>query len=148
LIELAMVRRMVRRASFLGPPVIAALWILGGSRVGVSAAIGLAMTLLNLWLAGRIIGGIAERKPHLLFVAGMAAFVLGLIVLTAIAAVLQALEVVDFVVTGLVLIISHLGLVLWEAAGAYDQIDTPAARRPDENGEDDEDEGLMGWNWT
>ena len=114
-----MVSRIVKRGLLVAPVVIAALWLFGGTRYAISGAIGLGMTLLNLWLSARIIGGVAETNPKLLLAAGMVAFTLGLAVLTAIAFALQALDIVTFEVTGITLIISHLVLVLWEAARAY-----------------------------
>ena len=114
-----MVSRIVKRGLLVAPVLIAALWIFGGPRWALSGGIGLAMTLLNLWLSARIIGGVAERNPRLLLAAGMIAFTLGLAVLTALAFGLQALDLVTFEVTGFTLIGSHLVLVLWEAARAY-----------------------------
>jgi hypothetical protein len=122
-IELRMVRRMIVRALWLGPIVVTALWIFGSPRWALSGAIGLAMTLGNLWLAALILGGVAERSPQLLLVAAMATFVLGLLLLTAIALALRAADIVYFPVTGLVLVGSHLVLVLWEAAGAYGHVE-------------------------
>ena len=114
-----MVGRMVKRGLLAAPVVIAVLWLVGGSGWALSAAIGLAMTIGNLWLAARIIGGIAEKNPKLLLAAAMMAFTLGLAVLTAIAFALQSIDLVTFEVTGITLIASHLVLVLWEAARAY-----------------------------
>jgi hypothetical protein len=114
-----MVGRMVKRALLAAPFVIAALWFFGGPGYAISGAIGLGMTVLNLWLSARIIGGVAEKNPKLLLAAGMVAFTLGLAVLTAIAFGLQQLDIVTFEVTGITLIVSHLVLVLWEAARAY-----------------------------
>ena len=114
-----MVARMVKRGLLAAPVLIAALWALGGPGWAISGAIGLAMTVGNLWLSARIIGGVAETNPKLLLPAGMIAFMLGLGVLTAIAFALQAVELVTFKVTGLTLIASHFVLVLWEAARAY-----------------------------
>jgi hypothetical protein len=122
-IELEMVRRMAFRGLLISPVVIAVLAAFGGVRYGVSAAAGLAMTLLNLWLSARIIGGVAERNPELLLPAGLATFTLGLLLLTGIALGLRAADLVYFPVTGIVLVGSHLLLVLWEAAGAYDHTD-------------------------
>jgi hypothetical protein len=127
LIEVQMVRRMIVRGLWLAPVLVIALWLVDGPRWALSGAIGLAMTLANLWLAARIIGGVAERSPQLLFPAGIATFALGLLLLTAVALGLRAADVVYFPVTGLVLIGSHLLLVLWEAAGAYRHIDTKSA---------------------
>jgi len=118
-IELQMVYRMIKKGVLIAPAVILPFFIWGGVDEGVSALIGIAMALLNLLLAARIIGGVAENKPGMLLPAAMFAFMLGLAVLTAIAFGLEALDFVTFKITGLVLIGTHLGLVLWEAAGAY-----------------------------
>ena len=122
-----MVRRMALRAVLIAPFVIAAVAAFGGTRYGLSAAVGIAMTLLNLWLSAWIIGGVAEKNPDLLLPAGLATFTLGLLLLTGIALGLRAADVVYFPVTGIVLVGSHLLLVLWEAAGAYGHIDRAGA---------------------
>ena len=119
MIELQMVHRMVKRGALIGPLVVAVLWIWKGSDMGISVAVGIAMALLNLWLAGRVIGGVAENKPQLLLAGAMVAFTLGLAVLTGIALALEASGVVTFKITGVALVVTHLGLVLWEAARAY-----------------------------
>jgi len=119
MIELGMVRRMVRTGLFLSPVLLTSLWAWGGGRAALSGLVGLAMALANLWLAARVIGGVAETNPGLLVGAALAAFALGLGVLTAAALGLQALGVVSFPVAGFTLIGAHLGLVLWEAGRAF-----------------------------
>jgi hypothetical protein len=121
-----MVRRMALRGMLAAPFVVIAVAAFGGTRYGLSAAIGIAMTLLNLWLSGWIIGGVAEKSPELLLPAGLATFTLGLLLLTGIALGLRAANLVYFPVTGIVLVGSHLLLVLWEAAGAYEHADGEA----------------------
>jgi hypothetical protein len=111
-----MVRRMVVKGLMLAPVLVAVLWLWNGADWAFSGAVGLAMTLLNLWVAGKIIGTVAERNPKLLIAAAMVAFTLGLAVLTLIAVALKAADVVYFPVTGITLVVCHLGLVLWEAA--------------------------------
>lgn len=122
MIELQMVRRMARRGLSLAPVLVAALWIFGDARWALSGAVGVGMTIGNLWFAARIIGGVAENNPRLLLPAAFTSFVFGLLILTGIALGLRATDVVEFPITGFVLIGSHLGLVLWEAAGAYDKV--------------------------
>ena len=119
-----MVGRMARRALLLTPVLVAVLWLVNGPKWGVSGLAGVAMTLANLWLSAKILGGVAERNPRLLLPAGLAAFMFGLFLLTIIAVVLRELDVVYFPVTGFTLIGCHLGLVLWEAAGAYKHAET------------------------
>lgn len=133
MIEQRMVGRMAKRAVLVGPVLVALLWVLGGLDYALSGAVGIAMTLLNLWLAARIIGSVAERSPHLLLPTALATFALGLMLLTIIAFALQYLDAVVFPVTGLVLIGSHLGLVLWEAAGAHGAAESHGASTKDAN---------------
>lgn len=138
-----MVRRMIRRALLVGPVLIGALAVVGALdsggagafEWGLSAAVGLAMTLGNLWLSAALIGGVAERTPQLLLPVALATFALGLILLTGIAFALQKVEVINFPVTGMVLIASHLGLVLWDAAGAYGPSNTTTNRSSGANAE-------------
>ncbi len=114
-----MVRRMITRSLYVAPALSLILWLWKGADYAFSGAVGLAMTLLNLLLAARIIGGVADKSPKLLFPAAMIALTLGLALLTGIAFALRALDLVYFPVTGLTLVGSHLLLVLWEGAGAY-----------------------------
>jgi hypothetical protein len=93
------------------------------------------MTLGNLWLSAALIGGVTERSPQLLLPVGLGAFALGLILLTGIAWLLQRVDVISFPVTGFVLIASHLGLVLWDAAGAYDSSNATTNQSPSANAE-------------
>jgi hypothetical protein len=114
-----MVHRMTRKGLLVAPVLVAVLWLWGGPDAALSGVVGLAMAVTNLWLAARIIGGVADSNPGLLVAAGLLAFGLGLAALTAVALGLQALEIVTFRVTGFTLIGAHFVLVLWEASGAY-----------------------------
>ncbi|MDQ3660328.1 MAG: hypothetical protein M3454_04560 [Actinomycetota bacterium] len=131
-----MVARMVRRGLWLAPALGAALWLWGGPLYAWSGVAGLAMALLNLWLSARLIGGAADRNPELLMTVGLATFVLGLILVTCIALILNAMDLVFFPVTGVSLAGTHLVLVLWEASGGSrngpDRTSKPRAstRRP------------------
>lgn len=121
---------MAKRALLIAPFVVAALWIGHSPRWGISAAAGIAMTVGNLYLAARVIGGVAENAPRLLMPAAIATLMLGLVVLTGVALALRATDSVYFPVTGLVLITSHLGLVLWEASGAYSKVEKVTTAEP------------------
>ena len=123
MIEQQLVSRMALRALWIMPLVVVGAWLLGGPGYSLSAAVGLAMTLGNLWLAARIIGGVAQSNPALLLGAGFAAFGIGLAVLTGIAFLLQSMSAITFPVTGFTLIGAHLLLVLWVASDAYPKSD-------------------------
>jgi hypothetical protein len=119
LIEMQMVKRMAKKAMFLVPVLVAVLWFFGGWVWALSGAIGVAMTLANLWFSARIIGGVADNNPTLLLIAAMGAFTLGLALLGGIGFALQALEIVEFPVVGFTLIGTHLVLVISEAGHTY-----------------------------
>lgn len=114
-----MVGRMTKRGVVLAAVIALAVWLLAGPFYAASSLVGAALTLGNLWLAARIIGGVAESNPKMLMPVGLATFALGLILLTAISAVLSITDLIYFPATGFTLIGLHLVLVLWEASGAY-----------------------------
>lgn len=128
MIELEMVKRMIRRGLYLALPIVAFLAIVGQLEWALSGAIGIALTLINLWLSGRIIGGMAENRPEMLMPAGMAAFGIGLIMLTVAAVLLKQVDSLEFAVTGVTLVGVHLTLVMWEAADAF--LKLPSKKNP------------------
>jgi hypothetical protein len=93
-IELQMVKRMIVKGLYVAPLLIVALWLWNGSDYALSGAIGVAMTLGNLYLAAKIIGGFAERNPRMLLAAAMVAFTAGLALLAGLAFVLKSTGVV------------------------------------------------------
>ena len=123
MIEAQMVRRMAVRGLFLAPVVVLALGVAGGWLWAASAAVGLAMTIGNLWLSGRLIGAIAESSPHMLLPMGLVTFTVGLLTLTLVSLGLKAAGAIYFPVTGFVLIGTHLVLVLTEDGVAYKKIE-------------------------
>ena len=126
MIELQMVKRMIVRGLYLAPVLVAALWLWNGSEYALSGAVGLGLTLLNLFIAAQLIGYVAENSPRLLLPAAMVAFTLGLAVITGISFVLKSTGTIYFPVTGFTLIGTHLLLVIWEAAAGRDK--QPSAR--------------------
>jgi hypothetical protein len=126
-IEIDMVRRMTRSAAVVLPFLVVGLWLWDGGEAALSGAIGLVMALANLWLAARVIGGVAETNPQLLVGAAMVAFALGLGGLTALALGLQAMGILSFPVTGLTLVGAHLACVLWEGGRNFPM---PSVARP------------------
>ena len=114
-----MVGRMTKRGIVLAALIAVVLFFWQGPAWAGSSLAGAALTLANLWLAARILGGVAERNPQMLMPVGLATFALGLILVTAISALLVRTDLIYFPATGFTLIGLHLALVLWEASGAY-----------------------------
>jgi hypothetical protein len=114
---------MIRRGLLVSPAVVAAALAVGGLRSSLSALLGVTLALVNLWLAGRIIGGVAENRPELLMAAGLASLAVGLVLVVVSALTLRRFDGADFTVTGVVFALGHLVLVTWEAADAFLRID-------------------------
>lgn len=102
----------------LAPFVVLASFLLGDNRTALAATIGLALALLNLFLAGRVLGGIAENAPHLLVPAAMAMLFIGLVLVVVSGVVINRIDNLSFAVTGLVMIGAHTTLVIWETAAS------------------------------
>ena len=112
---------MAKRGLPLAFVIALVLFVWEGPLYAASSLVGSALTIGNLWLAARLIGGVAENNPQLLMPVGLGTFALGLILVTIICAVLSMTDLIFFPATGFTLIGMHLVLVLWEAAGAYAQ---------------------------
>ena len=114
-----MMGHMVRRGLWLTPGVALIAAVVGGLEGFLAAVVGLALTIVNLWFGGRVLGGLAENRPDLL----LAGVVLVLVIaFAATIGALVALKQVDFIAFPLTAIIfagSHLILVTWEAADRF-----------------------------
>ena len=118
-VEFEMMGNMVRRGLWLTPGVALIGAVIGGLEGFVAAIVGLALTIVNLWFGGRVLGGLAENRPDLLL-AGVVLVLL--IAFAATIGALVALKQVDFIAFPLTAIIfagSHLILVTWEAADRF-----------------------------
>jgi hypothetical protein len=119
MIELAIVRHMIVRGALLAPILVVVLLAVEGPEAALSGAIGLGMTLVLLWLSGRIIGGLAENRPDLLMVGAMVAMVVSLAGAGVALVALERVDFVDFRVAALTLVVSYLVLIIWEAADKF-----------------------------
>lgn len=109
---------MVKRGFLLAPFAIAFSFLFQGVDGAAAATVGASLALLNLWVSGRVIGGVAENAMHLLLPAAMLMLVFSLILVSVAGVVMTRTDVLDFTVTGLVFLGMHLTLVVWEAAGS------------------------------
>lgn len=118
-VEFEMMGHMVRRGLWLTPGVALIGAVIGGLEGFLAAIVGMALTIVNLWFGGRVLGGLAENRPDLLL-AGVVLVLL--IAFAATIGALVALKQVDFIAFPLTAIIfagSHLILVTWEAADRF-----------------------------
>lgn len=119
MIELAIVRHMMVRGALLAPILLVVLLAIEGPEAALSGAIGVGLTLLLLWLSGRIIGGLAENRPDLLMIGAIAAMAASLLAAGVALVALERVDFVDFRVAALTLVASYLVLITWEAADRF-----------------------------
>lgn len=124
-----MVLRMLKRGLFLAPLLALALYLAGGFEWAASGLIGLALTMGNLWFAGRVLGGVAENNPQALMGAAFAVLGIGLIGLSAAAIGLKQIDQINFPVTGITLVLSHIVLVTGEAFGSFLKLPSKAENK-------------------
>ncbi|NNE94999.1 MAG: ATP synthase subunit I [Acidimicrobiales bacterium] len=105
---------MAKRSVFLLPLVILFGAALDGTEGALSVAYALAIVVINFVLAAFVIGRAAQISFALVFGAALGgfAFRLGLIFLAILAVAGQ--EWVRIVPMGITLIVTHLGLLVWE----------------------------------
>ena len=128
-----MVRRMVVRGLLLTPVVALVLLALTGVDGALAGAIGLVLTVLNLWLGGRILGGLAENRPDLLLVGAMVALVVAFALTGGALIALEQVDFIDFQVAAITLVASHLVLVTWEAADRLLRLPPAEPKEPNSN---------------
>ncbi len=110
----AVARDMVRRSLYLLPVAIVLGALLGGVEGIASVVYALAIVSINFFLAAWLIGKAAQINFALVFGAALGGFGirLGLIFLAITAVAGQ--EWVRIVPMGITLIVTHLGLLVWE----------------------------------
>jgi hypothetical protein len=112
--EAAISRDMLKRVVWLGPALLVVFGLIWGLDGVLSTAYGLAIVCINFALAGALMTWAARISFAALGAAAFFGFLLRLaLVLTAVVLVLDA-SWVALVPLCLTLVITHLGLLLWE----------------------------------
>ena len=107
-------RDMLKRAAMVGPVLVAVFGLIWGLDGAVSTLYGLAIVLVNFTLAAAMLSYAARISPALLMFAALFGFLIRLtLVFAAVWFVVDA-SWVDLVPLGITIIITHLGLLLWE----------------------------------
>ncbi len=105
---------MVKRSLYLLPVVVLAGALIGGAEGVASVVYALAIVTINFFLAAWLIGKAAQINFALVFGAALGGFGLRLgLIFLAITAV-AGQEWVRIVPMGITLIVTHLGLLVWE----------------------------------
>ena len=105
---------IVRRGLLAGPLLVGIGWGIWGSDGASSVAYALGLVLLNFWLSAAIISFTSKISLALLMVGAMFGFLIRLGIIFVAFWVVKDASWIDVVALGVTIIVSHLGLLIWE----------------------------------
>lgn len=122
-LELTLARSISRRSMFVAPLVVGAFWAARGWTGAWSAALGVAVVVVNFWVSGKALSMAARHSLSFYHAAALFGFFLrmGLITITMIG--VAALVEVDRLALGLTAVASYLALLTLEAVALTNERD-------------------------
>jgi hypothetical protein len=114
LVEREVALDIVRRGLLISPIIILAAGLLRGWNGAASAAVGLAIVLVNFLVAAAIMSRAAKSGPTAIGAAALGGYVLRLAVILIALVLLRHQPWIDLPVLGFVIVGTHLGLLVWE----------------------------------
>jgi hypothetical protein len=106
---------IVRRGLMVAPLIVLVAGLLRGWDGAVSAAIALAIVLVNFLAAASIMSYAAKSGPTAIGAAAAGGYIVRLSVILIALVLLRNVSWIDLPVLGLVLVLTHIGLLTWEA---------------------------------
>ena len=133
-VEREVVTDMIRRAWPVLPALVAVAGLIWGLDGAASAGFAIGLVLLNFLVAATLLAGAARIALALVVVAALGGFVARLVLITVAVLAVKDQPWVEMVPLGLTLIVTHLGLLIWETRHLSLSLAYPTVRgveRPD-----------------
>jgi hypothetical protein len=105
---------MIRRTLPAMPAVIALAGLIWGVDGALSAGFAIGLVMMNFLLSAALLSWSARISLAVMMVVAMGGFIVRLALITAIVLLVKDQAWVELVPLGLTLIITHLGLLIWE----------------------------------
>ena len=105
---------LAKKAAIVTPIVVIGLGIWRGPDAALGAFLALALIVANFFASAAILGWTAKHAPHALAGVAMLSFLGRLVIITIIGAGIKQLDIVDFPVFAITLVVSYLALLFWE----------------------------------
>jgi hypothetical protein len=105
---------LAKKAAIITPIVVIAVGVWRGPDAALGAFLALALVVVNFFASAAILGWTAKHAPHALAGVAMLSFLGRLVIITIIGAGIKQLDIVDFPVFGVTLVVSYLALLFWE----------------------------------
>jgi hypothetical protein len=121
---------LARRGLLVAPVIVLVAGLLRGADGAASAALGLAVLVLNFLAAAVSLEWGARRGGNALFAVALGGFLFRMVSILVVILVAQALfGWVDVVVLGVTLFLTHLGLLFWELRSVSFSLAAPGLQR-------------------
>jgi hypothetical protein len=121
---------LARHGLIVAPAVVLVAGLLRGVDGAASAALGVAVVVVNFFVAALSLEWGARRGGNALFAVALGGFLLRMVSIVVVLFVAEALfGWADVVVLGLTLFITHLGLLFWELRSVSFSLAAPGLRR-------------------
>jgi len=105
---------LAKKAAIVTPIAVIGLGLWRGPDAALGAFLALALIVVNFFASAAILGWTAKHAPHALAGVAMLSFLGRLLIITIIGAGIKQLDIVDFPVFGITLVVSYLALLFWE----------------------------------
>ena len=113
-VELSIAGDLARRALIVAPAAIVGVGLWRGLDAAWAVLAALAIVCANFFLSAALMRWGARRAPELLMGVVLGGFIGRLAVVTVVGLAVKALDVVDWPVFCIALVVAHLGLLAWE----------------------------------
>ena len=113
-VEAQVAADMARRMLPVLPVLVLVAGLIWGPDGAASGAFAVVLVLANLGLSAALLGWAARISLTLLMAAALGGFALRLFLLTAVVYLVKDQSWVDITALGFTLIVTHLGLLIWE----------------------------------
>lgn len=113
-VESLIARDLAKKAVIAAPLFIVGIGAWRGVDAGAAVALAFAVVVVNFLGSAAVLAWTARRTPELLMGVAMMSFLGRLVLITAIGAGIKALDIVDWPVFCITLVVGYLGLLFWE----------------------------------
>jgi hypothetical protein len=127
-VEAQIVADMARRSVPAFPVLLLLAGLFWGVDGALSAAFAVGLAVANLVLSAVLLGRAARISLAALMAAALGGFLLRLVLLTAVVWAVADQPWVELVPLGLTLIVTHLGMLIWEARHVSASLAFPALK--------------------
>lgn len=126
--ETGIARHMALHACWIAPAVVAVAALLRGWGGALGAALALAVVVANFLLAASLLQWAGRISPSMVAVAAFGGYVSRMAVITVVLLAVRNVSAVDFATFGIVLVVTHLGLLFWELRSVSLTLGAPGLR--------------------